>query len=104
MIAKEDWKKYIWAVALIITGIAINAVLSSYTTTAQSITQGKEAYNKVVRVEMQVDSMQKTCVKERQSNALFQQEMRQEVRFVKDGQQEMKSDLKDIKLILMQKK
>lgn len=82
----------------------IPTIISGFTTTGQNITQGKQAYDRVMKVETQIDSMQKTCVKERQSNALFQQEMRQEVKYVKDGQQEMKSDLKDIKLILMNKK
>jgi hypothetical protein len=82
-------------VGLAIMG-AIFFASQSWTSGQKADAKGMEAFERVTKVEPQIDSMQKTCVKERQENALFKQEIRQELKYYKEGQDEMKGDIKEL--------
>lgn len=74
MIGKnENLVKFCWSVLLVFVLWISSTLFSSFNTTADNIEKGKQALEKVTIVEIELDSLQKSCAKKSQEDELFKQ-------------------------------
>lgn len=99
--AQENIHKLGWALILVLAGIFVNALLSSYTTREESIKAGSEALKQNIefhpKAKSELDSLKACFIKEQQDERLDKA-----VRHVNDSVilstlLEVKNDVKEIK-------
>jgi hypothetical protein len=82
-------------VGLVIMG-AIFFASQSWTSGQKADAKGIEAFDKTIKLEVRQDSLERICQKKAQEDALFKQEIKQELKYYKEGQDEMRSDIKEL--------
>lgn len=94
---KKGWHNVIgWAMIG-----AVVLIAQAFSGGVTAVNRGQQAFEKVTQIEVQVDSMQKTCIEERTNNNLYKQSTTMKVDGLIKGQETMIKKQDEMYLIVI---